>query len=129
MSKILYLIKRSGFQRFFYLAILLLVNFFSLKDGVSILKSVSSLGVPYFYFWIIPSLILLYQIIRNDIIGWILFVSLYLFYLVWLLFSIIDGIRLDFKEYDAMTYIVFMVIILIYLGFGYFIILIKPRKR
>ncbi len=129
MSKILTLVKRRGFQRFFYLVILLLVNFLSFKDGFSILKSNSSIGVPYLYFWIIPSLILLYQIIRNDVVGWILFVSLYLFYLVWLLFSIIDGIRLDFQEYDAITYMIFIIIVLIYLGFGYFILLIKPHRR
>jgi len=129
MKKILSLLKRSGFQRSFYAIIFILINFFALKSGFTVLKSASSIGISYYYFWIVPSLILLYQIIRNDLIGWLLFFALYSFYLIWLIISIFDGIRLDYQEYDAMTFIIFLGIILIYLLFGYIIVRMKPSKK
>jgi hypothetical protein len=129
MNKISRLVKNQTFQRVFYIILFFLINIISLKDGFKSLKSISSLGIQYYYFWIIPSLIILWQIIKNNIVGWLLFSSLYVFYFIWLLYSIFDGIRYDYKEYSIGTFFIFLIIILIYLSFGYFIYLLRPMKK
>ncbi|OJU41042.1 MAG: hypothetical protein BGN96_02605 [Bacteroidales bacterium 45-6] len=128
MNKMTKYINNKSFQRIFYLIMFLLVNIISLKNFDS-LKANSSIGIPYLYFWIIPSIILLYQVVFNNLLGWLLFYFFYFFYLVWLLYSIISGIIQDYDNFRIESYFMFFVIITFYVAFGYFVYLIKPMKR
>lgn len=129
MKQILQLIRNDIFQRIFYIIVLLVINIISLKNGFEPLKQNSSLGIQYYYFWIIPSIVTFWQLILNNIIGWLIFISLYIFYLAWTFYSIAKNVIFNFNEYQNTTYFAFLIIILFLLVGGYFIYLMKPKPK
>lgn len=108
------------------LAILIIVSF---KDGTGMLNQQSSLGISYWYFLIIPGVILLYQSIFNNQYGWYSLVSLYSFYFIWTIISIISGVKEKTGYFVVADYVTLTVIILVLLLFGFFLYLIKPIKK
>lgn len=71
MDKILKFIANKSVQRIFYFALLLVYNLLIfLNRGI---KGDSSIGIPFVWVWVIPTIILIYQTIFNNKIGWCAF--------------------------------------------------------
>lgn len=122
-------LKIDWVQRTLYAIGLLILIAISIKDGLSSLSQQSSLGIEYWYFFIIPSLILLFQIVINNNIGWFSLMLLYLFYFSWNLLSIVEGLNEDMDYFEMNDYLFLFLIIIVMLLFGYFLFLIKPYKK
>ncbi|OJV44692.1 MAG: hypothetical protein BGO29_10955 [Bacteroidales bacterium 36-12] len=90
MDKILRYITNKSIQRILYFILLLVYNLLIfLNRGI---KGDSSIGIPFIWFWIIPTIILIYQIIFNNKIGWCALFILYIFYMIWTIKSITEWI-------------------------------------
>jgi hypothetical protein len=90
MDKILKCIANKSVQRIFYFTLLLVYNLLIfLNRGI---KGDSSIGIPFVWFWIIPTIILTYQTIFNNKIGWCTLFLLYVFYMIWTIKSITEWI-------------------------------------
>jgi len=119
---------RNILIRLLYLIPLLIIvaEFISSRNE---LKIVSSFGVKYFYIFLIPTIIFLYQTIRNSIIGWILVLIFYLTYLGFWIKGLIDMIDLVGLKYENIQYLTFWIYIIIYLGIGLIYYIYRPKKR
>jgi len=129
MKKIGKIIKTSKFQKGFYIVMLLLYDILFLINTLKYLNVNSSIGIPNYYLLIIPTAILLYQIIYNNLIGWLLFMSLYFIYFIWLGISVYHGIIEYSDNYNFESYLLLSTIFVLYLVFGYFLFLLKPTKK
>jgi hypothetical protein len=123
------ILKIGWLQRVLYAIGLVVVVFVSFKDGVNMLNQHSSLGIKYWYFFIIPSSILLYQIIFNNKYGWYTVLFLYGFYFIWTLISIFRGIKDKSGYFVGNDYIVLVMVVMILSLLVYLIYLIKPIKN
>ena len=122
------LLRKDWVQRAIYILGLLILIFLSFKDGVDTLSQESSLGVKYWYFFIVPCVVIVYQIIFNNKIGWFGIMSLYSFYLLWYLRNTLVGIKEKMGYFGIGDYVVLIVVFLILIMFGIFFFSIKPSK-
>lgn len=122
------LLRKDWVQRAIYILGLLILIFLSFKDGVDTLSQDSSLGVEYWYFFIVPCVVIVYQIIFNNKIGWFGIMSLYSFYLLWYMQSTLVWIKEKIGYLGVGDYLVFIVVFLILIMFGIFFFSIKPSK-
>ena len=129
MKKFGNLLKTRKFQKGFYITLFLLYNYFLLRDGVNSLFLQSSIGLPYLYVWSIPTAILLYQIIYNNLIGWLLFMLLYFLYFIMSVISFSHIIIDDSDNFKFESYLLLSTIFVLYLVFGCFLFLMKPTKK
>ena len=123
MDKILKYIANKSVQRILYFTLLLVYNLLIFFNrGV---KSDSSIGVPFVWFWIIPTIILIYQTIFNNKIGWCALFLLYVFYMIWTIKSIIEWIiwKCDVVVECLLESIPLWIILF---SFGCFLCLISP---
>ena len=128
MRKLTLLLKNSSvFQRIFYFVLLCLYNFLIFNNRGT--KGNSSIGIPFIWFWIIPTIIMVFQVLFNNVYGWFVFVILYLIYFVWLIISIIQGIILESDEWKFDYYFYILLLILSLLCFGWIILKIKPLNK
>ena len=126
MDKILKCVANKSVQRIFYFTLLLVYNLLIFFNrGV---KDDSSIGIPFVWFWIIPTIILIYQTIFNNKIGWCALFLLYVFYMIWTIKSIIEWIR---WKCDAVVECLLESIPLwiILFAFGWLLYLISPFFR
>ena len=107
----------------------LLIFVFGFIKGRDELNSVSSFGVEYFYIFLIPTIIFLYQTIRNSIVGWILVLILYLTYLVIWVKGLIEMYDLVGGKHDYSQYIILWIFVIFYLGIGLIYYKYRPKKR
>jgi hypothetical protein len=129
MKRIGKLIKKSKFQKGFYLVILLVYDIPFLVNTIKYLNVNSSIGIPNYYLLIIPTVILLYQIIYNNFWGWLLFIFLYFVFFVFLGISVYSGIIEDSDNYSFESYLLLSTIFILYLAFGFFLLILKPTKN
>lgn len=108
---------------------LLAIILISLKSGIASLDQESSMGISYWFFLIIPGAITLYQLVFNNMFGWIGIMCLYGFYLIWTITSIALGIKDKSGYFILSDYLILLLIALLVLLFGYFLYLIKPVKN
>ena len=114
--------------RFLYI-IPLLIFAFGFITSRNELNSVSSFGVEYLYIFLVPTIIFLYQTIRNSILGWILVMILYLSYLVIWIEGLIDMYRLVGGKHSYGQYFSLWILVIIYLGIGLTYYIYRPKKR
>lgn len=126
MDKILKFIANKSVQRIFYFTLLLVYNLLIfLNRGI---KGDSSIGIPFVWVWIIPTIVLIYQTIFNNKIGWCAFFLLYVFYVILTIKSITEWIiwKCDAMIECLLESIPLWVILFI---FGWFLYLISPFFR
>jgi len=129
MKKIGILLKTSKFQKGFYIVMLLLYDILFLTNMIKYLNVNSSIGIPNYYILIIPTAILLYQIIYNNLIGWLFFLFLYFVYFIRLGISVYQGIIQYSDNYNFESYLILMTFFVLYLAFGGFLFILKPTKK
>ncbi len=78
---------------------------------------------------IIPMIVFLYQSIRNSIIGWILAMILYVVFLYLLGDGIIDSYYDLGPKFDKQTFVIQILIGLLFMGLGYLYWKIRQKKR
>ncbi len=113
-------------QRLFYSILLVSYNLLIFLNGG--IKGDSSIGIPFVWIWIIPTIILIYQIIFNNKIGWCAFFILYVLYVTLTVKSITEWIM---WECDAVIECLLESIPLwiMLFAFGGFLYLISPFFR
>ena len=126
MEKILKFIANKSVQRIFYFGILLVYNLLIfLNRGI---KGNSSIGIPFVWVWVIPTIILIYQTIFNNKIGWCTFFFLYVFYVIWTIKSITEWIM--WKCDTVIECLLESIPLwLILFAFGWFLYLISPFSK
>ena len=131
MCKLKKYIQNTKIQRVFYAILFLLCNYAILPTVIQSTWSNSSFGVPYFHLWLVLSVILLYQIFFNNVVGWLVF---FILYLTLAIYGVIMGFSDAFVNYgtkysekDVLLYVI--ICIILYVPVGWFIYLIKPKKR
>ena len=77
MHMIKKIFSNSLFQRLFYLSTFILLTVILFDRLLHYTWSYSSLGVSYFFRWLIPSLLCIFQLVFNTKVGWLLFFLLY----------------------------------------------------
>ncbi len=83
-----------------------------------------------FDFWIIaPLIVFLYQSIRNSIIGWGAAMILYLIFSYLIGDGLLSSIDSLGAKIDKQTFVIQIVIGLIFMGLGYLYWKIRPKKR
>lgn len=83
-----------------------------------------------FDFWIIaPLIVFLYQSIRNSIIGWGAAMILYLIFLYLIGDGILSSIDSLGAKIDTQTFVIQILIGLVFMGLGYLYWRIRPKKR
>lgn len=122
-------LKKNWLQRLIYLLGLIILVIFSFKDGISTLNQKSSIGFTYWYFFILPGAVLLFQVIFNNKVGWLIFISLYGIYVLWAFIRITIGIVENFENYAFTEYLLYGIICLVLIIIGYFFYLLKPEIR
>lgn len=81
-------------------------------------------------FWVvIPMIIFLYQSIRNSIVGWVSAMILYLIFLYLIGSGIVGSNDSLGTKTDKQTFIIQIVIGLLFMGLGYLYWNIRPKKR
>ena len=126
MNKILKFIANKSVQRIFYFRLLLVYNLLIvLNRGI---KGDSSIGIPFVWVWIIPTIILIYQTIFNNKIGWYAFFLLYVFYVILTIKSITAWIM---WKCDAVIECLLesIPLWLILFAFGWLLYLISPFSK
>ena len=123
------LLKKDRIQRMIYLIGLLLPVLLSFKDGIVILKQESSLGIKYLYFFIVPFIVLLFQLIFNNLYGWFGVTFLFCSYFIWFIISMINGIKENVDYFAINDYFVLSAILIVLVLSGYFLYLLKPQKE
>ncbi|ODT56743.1 MAG: hypothetical protein BGP01_07685 [Paludibacter sp. 47-17] len=126
MNKILKFIANKSVQRIFYFTLLLVYNLLIvLNRGI---KGDSSIGIPFVWVWIIPTIILIYQTIFNNKIGWYAFFLLYVFYVILTIKSITAWIM---WKCDAVIECLLesIPLWLILFAFGWLLYLISPFSK
>lgn len=126
MDKILKFIANKSVQRMFYFTLLVVYNLLIfLNRGI---KGDSSIGIPFIWVWIIPTIVLIYQTIFNNKIGWCAFFLLYVFYVILTIKSITEWIiwKCDAMIECLLESIPLWVILFV---FGWFLYLISPFFR
>jgi hypothetical protein len=125
MYKILKCISNKTVQRIFYFTLSLIYNLLIfLNRGI---KGYSSIGIPFIWVWIIPTIILIGQTIFNNKTGWWALFILYAFYVIWTIISITECIK---WKCDAVIECLLESIPLwiILFAFGWFLYLISPYR-
>jgi len=126
MDKILKFIANKLVQRIFYFVLLLVYNLLTFLNGG--IKGDSSIGIPFVWFWVIPTIILIYQTIFNNKIGWCAFFFLYVFYVILTIKSITEWIiwKCDAVIECLLESIPLWLILFV---FGWFLYLISPFSK
>ncbi len=119
-------LKKDKIQKTIYILGLLMLILLAFQNGVKTLNQKSSLGVEYWYVFIVPCVILVYQIIFNNKIGWLSMMLLYSFYLLWYLRNAFIGIKEKVGYWGTNDYIMLIVILWILILLGVFLYVIKP---
>jgi len=114
------------FQRIFYFIILLTYNFLIFHSGD--IDGDSSMGIPFIWFWIIPTIVLIYQTIFNNKIGWVALFLLYVLYMLWTTISIIEWTQ-DNIKFNIDYFLQGIPIFFILFALGWFLYLIRPTKN
>ena len=107
----------------------LLIFAFGFFTSRNELNSLNSFGIKYLYIFLIPTIIFLYQTIRNSIAGWILIMIMYLTYLGILIKGLIDEFDLVGVKYEFGQYLIFWISVIIFLGIGVIYYIYRPKKR
>jgi hypothetical protein len=81
MNKFLKFFSNKLIQRISYFILLLVYNFLIFFNRGGIMGE-SSINIPFIWFWMIPTIVLSYQIIFNNKIGWWALALLFFLYLV-----------------------------------------------
>lgn len=121
------------FQRVMYGAILtfwIIANYYNNSYELESNKE-PSFGIVYLWVFLFPAFIFLIQIIFNSYFGWFLSVILYLAFVGYITFSVINSLSNNLKPMLSHSkldifLLVFTLSILLYLG--YILIRIKPIK-
>ena len=126
MNKFLKFFSNKLIQRISYFILLLVYNFLIFFNRGGIMGE-SSINIPFIWFWMIPTIVLSYQIIFNNKIGWWALALLFL-YLVWTILSITELIILESNNqfYYILESIPLWIILF---SFGCFLYLISPYNR
>ena len=116
------------FQRIFYLSTFILLTIVLFDRLLHYTWSYSSLGVSYFFLWLIPSILCIFQFVFNTKVGWLLFFLLYasisVYTFVSFLVEMIGAIYVKYYIKDFVIYILSFIVIFV-LG-GTLIYLIRP---
>jgi len=129
-------LKKDKVQRLLYgLALLIWVIIWI--DEIELFNSQSSLGIKYYWIMIVPTLILIGQIVSNNKILWWLIVGLISIYTVWTTWNIVflrilldyhrdyvQGTTWDFKEVLTLTTIFLTLFVINWMTWK-----IKPEKN
>jgi len=118
----------SLFQRILYLSTFILLTIVLFDRLLHYTWSYSSLGVSYFFLWLTPSLLCIFQLVFNTKVGWFLFFLLYVsisvYTFVSFLVEMIGAIYVKYYIKDFVIYILSFIVIFV-LG-GTLIYLIRP---
>ena len=127
MNKFLKFFSNKLIQRISYFILLLVYNFLIFFNRGGIMGE-SSINIPFIWFWMIPTIVLSYQIIFNNKIGWWALALLFFLYLVWTILSIMELIILESNNqfYYILESIPLWIILF---SFGCFLYLISPYNR
>ncbi|NLK56610.1 MAG: hypothetical protein GX292_03545 [Bacteroidales bacterium] len=127
MNKFLKFFSNKLIQRISYFILLLVYNFLIFFNRGGIMGE-SSINIPFIWFWMIPTIVLSYQIIFNNKIGWWALALLFFLYLVWTILSITELIILESNNqfYYILESIPLWIILF---SFGCFLYLISPYNR
>ncbi|MFA7327237.1 MAG: hypothetical protein WC121_11275 [Candidatus Kapaibacterium sp.] len=136
MKKLKEILSKDLTQRLLYLIALLFWIFTFWNDIIEYpvnegsLSSISSIGVSYMVLLLVPSLILLIQIIRNNKVCWgivfALFSSFILYSIMYLLIYYYEKSGIKVTEFNDLILIVIYFSILI--SIDYLIYLMKPKR-
>ena len=114
------------FQRIFYFILLLTYNILIFSNGD--IDGDSSIGISFVWFWLIPTIVLIYQTICNNKIGWLALFLLYILYMLWTTISIIEWTQ-DSIKFNIDYFLQGIPIFLILFAFGWVLYLIRPAKH
>jgi hypothetical protein len=123
------ILNKDWIQRIIYIVGLICIIAIGLKNGIASLNQESSIGLKYWFFLIVPGLIIIYQIILNNKYGWIGIICLYGLYLIWTILRIISEIKKSSDYYVLSNYLSLLLIVMLLLLLGYFLYLIRPIKK
>jgi len=128
MNIIFKFISNKSVQRIFYFTLLLIYNLLIFFVGDGGIKGDTLIGIPFIWFWIIPTIILIYQTIFNNKIGWCALFLLYVFYMIWTIISFAKWIiwKCDIVIECLLVSIPLWIILF---AFGWFLYLIRPANN
>lgn len=131
MKAVKQIFSKPLFQRISYFLMFVLFSILVADRLLNHTWANSSFGISYFFVWLIPSIILLYQVIFNNKIGWILLLLLYTSVSVSIfinfLIEMVAGYSVKYIETDFLLFIGLFLFITIPIGI--FIHLLKPLKK
>jgi hypothetical protein len=132
MRKIKRILSSNKFQRFFYCILLSFDIYLFFRDNtIKYIWSISSFGISYFFLYSISTIVLLYQIIFNNFLGWLTFLAIYLLITIYGVITGFLDIIADYgtKYTEIEIILVIIVDIIIFLPLGLLIFLINPKKK
>jgi hypothetical protein len=125
------IVKNPIFQRVCYIIALVMYFLLLRKDIVNHPFLSSSFSIPYFYLWLVPSIVLLYQCVFNNFLGWLSIFLLYVFIFIStfvnFLIEMIGAYGVKYVESDFVSFIGLYIIFTSLIGL--FIYLLKPIKK
>lgn len=99
----------SLFQRLFYLSTFILLTVILFDRLLHYTWSYSSLGVSYFFLWLIPSLLCIFQLVFNTKVGWLLFFLLYVSISIYTFVSfLVEMIGAIYVKYDIKDFVIYI---------------------
>ena len=99
----------SLFQRLFYLSTFILLTVILFDRLLHYTWSYSSLGVSYFFLWLIPSLLCIFQLVFNTKVGWLLFFLLYVSISIYTFVSfLVEMIGAMSVKYDIKDFVIYI---------------------
>lgn len=132
MRKIKRILSSNKFQRFFYCILLSFDIYLFFRDNtIKYIWSISSFGISYFFLYSISTIVLLYQIIFNNFLGWLTFLAIYLLITIYgVIIGFLDIIADYGTKYTEIEIILVIIVdIIIFLPLGLLIFLINPKKK
>ena len=109
MHMIKKIFSNSLFQRLFYLSTFILLTVILFDRLLHYTWSYSSLGVSYFFLWLIPSLLCIFQLVFNTKVGWLLFFLLYVSISVYTFVSfLVEMIGAIYVKYDIKDFVIYI---------------------
>ena len=109
MHMIKKIFSNSLFQRLFYLSTFILLTVILFDRLLHYTWSYSSLGVSYFFLWLIPSLLCIFQLVCNTKVGWLLFFLLYVSISIYTFVSfLVEMIGAIYVKYDIKDFVIYI---------------------
>lgn len=109
MHMIKKIFSNSLFQRLFYLSTFILLTVILFDRLLHYTWSYSSLGVSYFFLWLIPSLLCIFQLVFNTKVGWLLFFLLYVSISIYTFVSfLVEMIGAIYVKYDIKDFVIYI---------------------